>query len=66
MDGQVDRMTLGVSCNMSHVHGVERADNYPASQSQTSYKQLSQSTLMSFFACSRLGSSWQAGKAKSC
>jgi uncharacterized membrane protein len=27
---------------MSHVHGVERADIYPASQSQTSYKQLSQ------------------------
>lgn len=42
MDGQVDRMTPGVSCNMSHVHGVERADIYPASQSQTSYKQLSQ------------------------
>lgn len=37
MDGQVDRMTPGVSCNMSHVHKVERADHYPASQSQTSY-----------------------------
>jgi hypothetical protein len=24
MDGQVDRMTPGVSCNMSHVHGAER------------------------------------------